>query len=328
MVTKKTTVLIVGCGSIGQRHARLLAERDDIEVWICDVKKAHLEATLAVAPGARAFEDFNAALKQGPGAVFVCTPDAFHRPMSIAALEAGCDVFCEKPLAESVANAEAIHAVAQASPRMLQVGYVLRCHPAIRKISEMTAAGELGNLIGGRALVGAYFTLMCAKTPYLIEAPNSLVLDYTHQIDYFRLFFGQVVRVSAESATLGDLEMMPRPNVFNMLLKYKSGAIVQLHLDYVQHPQRHSLEVFGDRRTVVFDAETSELRILDRERDGYQVQHITLARDDLYRTQIAEFLKSMSRNCIPIVSAADGVEAVRIAEAAIRSAREHRAIEM
>lgn len=328
MVIDATTILVVGCGSIGKYHARLLAERDDVQVWLCDILEEHLQAGKQIVPEARAFQDFDEALAASPDAVFVCTPDAFHRPMAVSALEAGCDVFCEKPVADTLESAEAIRDAAEAAPGMLQVGYVLRCHPGIRKLNDMIASGEIGNLVGARALVGAYYTLMRATTDQYLEAPNALVLGYTHQIDYLRLFLGEVVRVSAEADTLGVLDMMPEPNVFSMLLRYRSGVIGEIHLDFVQHPQRHTLELYGDRKTAVLNTEAWQLSIFDRDQEGYQEIPMPVARDELYRTQIAAFLNSVHGDRVPICSVDDGVAAVAVAEAAVRSSQEHCMIEL
>ena len=132
-----TRVLVVGCGSIGRRHARLLAERPDVEVSVCDTLADNLQAALAGAPGAKGFDDFETALAVEPDAVFVCTPNDLHRPMSLAALEAGCDVLCEKPLADTVENAAAVAEAAAASDRMLHVGYSLRSHAGLRRLREL-----------------------------------------------------------------------------------------------------------------------------------------------------------------------------------------------
>ncbi len=328
MVTNATTVLVVGCGSIGKRHARLLAERDDVEVWLCDVLEEHLQAGKEIVPEARVFQDYDEALAAGPDAVFVCTPDAFHRPMAVSALETGCDVFCEKPVADTLESAEAIRAAAEAAPGMLQVGYVMRCHPALLKLQDMIASGEMGNLVGARALVGTYYNLICATTDQYLEAPNALVFAYTHQIDYMRLFLGEVIRVSAEADTLGDLDMMPEPNVFSMLLRYKSGAIGEIHLDFVQHPQHHTLELYGDRKTAIVNTEVWQIHLFDRDKEGYQVIPVPVARDEIFRTQIAEFLESARGDKIPICSVHDGVAAVRVAEAAVQSSHEHRMVQV
>jgi len=325
---KRTSILVVGTGSIGQRHARLLGERRDVDLSICDTDAECLREAKQAASRARVFADFEEALLEHPDAVFVCTPHRLHMPMAIAAFRAGCDVFCEKPLAESVENARAIVAAAQTSGRLLQVGYALRFHPGIRRIQRMVAEGQLGTLVGGRALVGTYFTLTAARRRYRVPRENALILDYTHQPDYLSLFFGQAQRASAECTTLGDLELVQEPNVFSMVLRYGSGALVQIHLDFVQYPNRHILELFGDRRTVVFDFISGELRTFSHGADDYRVERVSVGRDDVMREQIVSFLDARLGKHAPACTGADGMAALRVAEAAVRSARELRSVEV
>lgn len=323
-----TRVLVVGCGSIGRRHARLLTEHPEVEVLVCDALPENLEIALREAPGSVGFADFDAALAAGPDAVFVCTPNHLHRPMAIAALDAGCHVMCEKPIADTVENAEAIaRAAAQAEP-MLTIGYSLRSHAGLRRLLELVRSGICGNIVGGRAMVGTYFTLQCATTPYRMTEPNALIIDYTHLLDYLALLIGPIVRISAASAKLGDLPMMPDPNVFSALCEHASGALSQFHADYVQLPQRSMAEVFGDRATLMYDWQTYELRIYRHDRPGYEVEQAISARDDIYRVEIAEFLEQIHGERIPTCPAEDGVAALRAALAAVRSADEGRAIDV
>ncbi len=327
-MAQQTTVLVVGCGSIGKRHARLLTERREVQVLVCDPLPENLGQALEQAPGARGFSDFDTALAEGPDAVFICTPNHLHRPMAEAALRAGCHVLCEKPIADTVENAEAMVAAAEAAETMFTVGYSLRSHAGLRRLKELVDSGMCGNLVGGRAMVGTYFTLMCATTPYRLTEPNALIIDYTHLLDYLALLLGPIVRVSAECATLGDLPMMPRPNVFSVLLTHQSGALSQMHADYVQLPQRSQAEVYGDRAVLAYDFQEYELRIFTRDKPGYEVERVVTARDDIYRVQIAEFLQRIHGDRVPICSAREGLAALKTAMAAVKSAEEHRAVEV
>lgn len=328
MLENNTTILVVGTGSIGQRHARLLGERRDVELWICDNDEACLREAQQSVPGAPVFRDFDAALRERPQVVFICTPHSLHAPMAIAAFAAGCAVFCEKPLAETVADGEAIVAAAESAGKMLQVGYVSRLHPAIKKIQDMVAAGELGTLVGGRAMVGTYYTLMAARKRYEVPRKNGLILDYTHQPDYLSLFFGQAQQVSAHATTLGNLELMQEPNVFSMILRYESGALVQIHLDFVQYPNRHLLELFGDQKTIVFDFMTGELQTFTHGQEGCHVEYDVPGGDDLMRDQISSLLEALRSGSTPVCTGADGVAVLRIAEAAVRATQELRAVEV
>ena len=328
MVVERRRVLVVGCGSIGQRHARLLGERKDVEVWLCDARPEGLEAAAAAVPEARRFTDYGQALGEGPDAVLVCTPNDLHRSMAVAAAEAGCDVLCEKPLADNVEDSRAVRDAVRGTDGAFRVGYMWRCFPAIERMKQMVADGEMGNLVGGRAMVGSYYTLMCAKTPYRLREENAIIIDYTHQLDYLRLLFGEMESVQAASASLGDLEMVPNPNVFSTILSYASGALVQFHVDYVQHPQRYMLELYGDRKTICHDFHTGEMRIFERERDGYCSEYYPFVRDEIYRVQIDRFLSGQLDEPAPLADADDGVAAMEAAEACIRAAREGRAVRL
>ena len=230
--------------------------------------------------------------------------------------------------ADTVENAEAIAAAAAAAETMLTVGYSLRSHAGLRRLRELVRSGVCGNIVGGRGMVGTYFTLMCATTPYRMTEPNALITDYTHLLDYLGLLIGPIVRVSAESATLGELAMMPRPNLFSAILTHESGALSQFHADYIQHPQRSLAEVFGDRATLMYDFQSYELRIYHRDRPGYEAETAVSARDDIYRVQIADFLAQIHGDRVPICTAEEGVAALRVATAAVQSAAEHRAVEV
>ena len=193
---------------------------------------------------------------------------------------------------------------------------------------EIVRSGVLGTLVGGRAMVGTYFTLMCATTPYRMTEPNALIIDYTHLLDYMRLFLGEAERVSAESATLGDLPMLPQPNLFSLLVRYRSGAVGEIHMDYIQHPQRSHVELYGDRGVVKYDFQTGVLELFDSEKDdspthAHHVEHVIVGRDDIYRLQIETVLQAMRGEETPLATAADGVAALKLAEAAVRAASEH-----
>jgi predicted dehydrogenase len=366
-------VLVVGCGSIGKRHARLLAERTDMDLTVCDALPENLQAAVEQAAGARPVADYAAALAERPDLVFVCTPNHLHRPMAEAALEAGCHVLCEKPLADTVANAEALAQRVGAElqlgpgdaaglgragarplrgPQVFAVGYSLRSHGGLRRVHEIVRSGVLGTLVGGRAMVGTYFTLMCATTPYRMTEPNALITDYTHLLDYMRLFLGDAERVSAEAATLGDLPLRPQPNLFSLLVRYRSGAVATIHMDYVQHPQRSAVELYGDRGTVTYDFQTGVLQLFDRDGDSpthaHHVEHILIGRDDIYRVQIETLLEACGCGAAivpagtplvtacgrgdtqapvetPLATAQDGLAALRLAEAAVLAAKTGRA---
>lgn len=321
-----TSVLVVGLGSIGQRHARLLSARPDVELYICDSVEEYRAQTMASLSGRRIAEyaDFTVALKtEVPDIVFICVPNQFHVSVGLAAIESGADIFVEKPVSDSIETARTLVAAAESAKRFMQVGYMLRLDEGLCKMKELVENGSLGNLIGGRAMIGTYITLLNAKNQDRIRHPNSLIVDYTHEIDFIRWFFGDVADIKAMGAMLGSLDMKPEPNIFQMILKMKSGALVQVHMDYIQFPQRRIFEVYGDRGTLSYDFMTGEIRHF-----GFQKEHhwkdmsvlpITDRWDGLFRAEHEMIFSRRNSRSAPLVSGEDGLRALEIAEKAIEA---------
>ena len=323
--TWRIRIVVAGLGSIGRRHARLLAERPEVELILCDPVAAHLAETQATLPRpAREFEAYAAALASGPELVFLCTPNQLHVPMGLAAVAAGADVFVEKPIAETVREAEELVGAAAAARRLLHVGYMLRFDPGLLALKRIVDEGGIGALCGGRAMIGSYVTLLNSRQRDKETRPGSLVVDYTHEIDYVRWFFGEVADVQAAGATLGALERLAQPNIFQAQLRMVSGALVQLHLDYLQYPQRRSLELFGDRGTLSYDFMTGEIRRFGFEREHrwtlLDVVPLMERVDQLFRDEHTAVLRCRREGTAPFVNGADGLAALRVAETAIAAA--------
>lgn len=319
----KTRVLIVGLGSIGRRHARLLSARTDVELYLCDTVSENRSQTLELLlnPPAGTYSVFSETLKAKPDIAFICVPNHLHVPLGLQAIEEGVDVFVEKPISDSLDAARNLVDAAESSGRFLQVGYMLRLDEGLCKLKKIVESGGVGNLVGGRAMVGTYITLLNAKSPDRINQLNSLVVDYTHELDFIRWFFGDVTDVMAMSSQLGDMELKPQPNVFQMILKMDNGALVQVHMDYVQFPQRRLFEIYGDRGTLIYDFMSGEIRHFHFQKE-YEWEDVSVAPimerwDDLFRKEHEAILLARANGTPPLVSGSDGLQALEIAERAI-----------
>lgn len=326
-MSKITTILVAGLGSIGQRHASLLAERNDVKLLVCDPAPKHRQqaSERCTRPFDGEFDDYAQALAAKPDITMICTPNSMHVPMGLQALAAGSDVLVEKPVSDQFEPANRLVAAAKAAGRLLHVGYMLRFEHGLRAIKQMVADGVLGNIAGGRASIGTYITLLNGKTPERINSPYAIVVDYTHELDFIRWILGDVQEVMAMSATRGELELKGKPNIIQMLLSLKSGALMQVHMDFIQYPQRRSFEIHGDKGTLAYDFMTGELKHFSFGAT-YQWKNVELPMDpvkrwdNLYRDQLDALIQSHLHHKAPAVTGQDGIEALRIAHAIIRAA--------
>ena len=110
---ERKRVLVVGCGSIGRRHLRLLHERPDVAAAACDPDTAAAEGVTAIGAAIPFFTDLPAALREHrPDFAVVANPNRFHADAALAAMKAGAHVLCEKPIADTLANGRRIVAAA------------------------------------------------------------------------------------------------------------------------------------------------------------------------------------------------------------------------
>jgi len=138
-MTTPLRVLVAGCGKMGASHARAYHKMPEFEIaGLVSRGPASREAVSKELGGLPQFSDYYAALSQTrPDVVSINTYPETHGPYAKAAIEAGCHVFCEKPLAMTVEEAQAIVDAATASKRKLVIGYILRVHPAWIKFIEI-----------------------------------------------------------------------------------------------------------------------------------------------------------------------------------------------
>lgn len=153
---RKLKVGVIGCGSIARyRHLAEYQAHENVEITaVCDVVQ---ERALEMAEkfGAAAYTDYQELLKNGEiEAVSICTPNALHAPMSITALQSGKHVLCEKPMATSLAEAEAMIEAAKENKKKLMIAHNQRFVPSHDKAHELIQAGDLGRIYSFRTAFG------------------------------------------------------------------------------------------------------------------------------------------------------------------------------
>lgn len=156
MKKEKLKIGIIGCGGIANgKHMPGLAKLDNVEmVAFCDLKlaKAEKAAKQYGTPDARIYEDYQELLeKEALDVVHVCTPNSSHAEITVASLEAGLHVMCEKPMAKTAAEARAMVAAAKRTGKKLTIGYQNRFRNDSQYLQEVCRRGDLGEIYLAKA---------------------------------------------------------------------------------------------------------------------------------------------------------------------------------
>jgi predicted dehydrogenase len=283
-------VVVVGAGSIGQRHARLWREWPGVQVALCDSDEANLEVACQALPGTLGYRDLSEALSWEPGAVIVATPHQTHTTVSCRAMEAGADVLCEKPMSTSLDESRRMTAVAGSTGRVLRIGFSLRFHPAVTRLRALCEGGRLGTLMHMRYCVGAYETLSNSRSRYQSQLFGALVMDYVHGLDLI-LWLGarHPSGVYARGIEGGQFPFTSCPNVCCAVLDFDQDRLAEIHMDYATAPSRNSLEIIGDQASVSADLITGAVTIWDRATAQLSEERPLFERDDMFRAQIRDF---------------------------------------
>jgi predicted dehydrogenase len=220
-------VLVVGLGTMGLSHARAYQAIDGFELVGLCTRNAATRADLDKAfPGLPRFEGLAQALAAlKPDAVSICTYTEHHAPMALEALAAGADVFCEKPLADTLEAAERVVAAAREANKALLVGYILRVHPS------WTRFVEIGRTLGKPLVMrmnlnqqssGSFWevhkALMCSTSP--------IVDCGVHYVDVMcQVTRAKPVLVHAVGARLTDEVAPTMVNYGHLHLAFDDGSV-------------------------------------------------------------------------------------------------------
>lgn len=283
-------VCIVGLGSIGKRHLRVLSERKDLTLeWIESnpvVRRKITDENRTY----RSHESFEAMLATKPDVVVIATPHALHAAQSVKALDSGAHVFCEKPMSGRLYDALAILKTAGNAKGIFNVGFQLHFHPALMLLREMIHNGSLGNIIHIHCRVGTYVTLVNSVSKYQNELEGALFYDYCHQPDLLYWLTGMIPSSVYTSAfQTGELEYISNPNLASISFEYKKPFLSTIHLNYIQSPERHEYEVVGDLGWVMLDLVKGSMEIGLRSTKEIEVKSFSVNRDDLFRDEWEAF---------------------------------------
>lgn len=313
---------IIGLGTIGRTHIATWQNNGVTPVAFADAVPAALEAVVEE-HGGDAFNDGIDLIRSGKvDIVSICTPPLFHRDLAIAAAEAGVAVLCEKPLARTLEDAQAIVDAVEKSGSLFMVGFCHRFEPAIEHIKGMIERGELGAIMTIRNRFAGHMP-DAEKTWFAnaaISGGGALADTSIHSIDLFRHLAGDPEAVQALTSTQ-ESPLGPALDVEDtgvITLRTGSGTLGVLEASWRTPPGEWTITVYGTNGEATFDYATGKLQI--KHADG-TVEDVALPTDSRFDREFAHFIKCWRGNASPRVTVHDGLAANRILDQAYKSAR-------
>ncbi|HVA91187.1 MAG TPA: Gfo/Idh/MocA family oxidoreductase [Chloroflexota bacterium] len=318
---KDIRIGVIGAGTVGGWHLNSYRKAGAAIVAVSDPNE-QLGRQRAAEYGCRYHADYRALLADEQlDAVSICTPPDLHKEHVLAALNRGVHVLCEKPFAASLKDARAMVAAANKSDRALLVGFVHRFYEPAQRIRRMVTEETLGPLISFHNR----FAVNNRKNhrAWVIDphrAGGGTFMDTAmHSVDLFRYLVGEVAAVTAFHRTVA--EGLPVEDTGILVLRTKSGVLGVIEADWMTPAVEYTFALYGMDGGARVGYEPAELLSWTRATEAWTPEQLesydAMARFD---REIQHFLGCVSGAEQPAVTADDGLQALRIIQAAYRSA--------
>jgi glutamate-1-semialdehyde aminotransferase/spore coat polysaccharide biosynthesis protein SpsF (cytidylyltransferase family)/predicted dehydrogenase len=321
--------LIVGCGSIGRRHARNLKSLGIRQLGFCDTSADALKYCDQEL-GGEIFSDYTEALaKFKPDIALICTPPVCHVEEALAALQARAHVFIEKPLSHESSGIQALISEARRRDRNVQIGYNMRFHPGLQILKELIDSGKIGRVLWLNVEAGQYLPDWRPWQHYREsysarhELGGGIILDGSHELDYICWLLGRPTEVTCRAEHLSNLDVDVEDSAW-IYLTFPERRRAELHLDFVQRAYTRTCKVVGETGTALWDFNVQEVRWFSADKPGWNSIPYVFEANDMYLAEMVHFLESLGSGTGPMVDLEQGRDVIRVVEAAKKSSEEGR----
>jgi predicted dehydrogenase len=325
-VTDTVQVGVVGLGYWGPNLARNFDRLPGASLsWICDASDEARARWSPQFPETRASAELDELLADPQlDAVAVATHVPSHAEVATRVLEAGKHCFVEKPLAQSVVEAERVVAAAEETGRTLMVGHLLEYHPGVDKLHEIAAAGELGEI--------HYIYSNRLNLGKLRADENALWSLGAHDVSVVLRLAGY--EEPEEMTAVGESYMRPGiEDVVFCYLRFPSGLAAHLHLSWLDPHKERRFTVVGSKRMATFDDMEIERKVtvydkgFDQDFSSYgeyiarsgDIWSPRIANDEPLRLECRHFVDCIRDGTPPRSGGESGLRVVRVLEALQRS---------
>lgn len=325
-------ILIIGGGSIGKRHMRNLFSLGEKHVFVVEpnaemaekeIEKKYEVKTYRSIEDAFADKDFEIA--------FVCSPSVYHMKQALECAKRGCDLFVEKPLSHNLEGVNKLLAIIKEKQLVTMLGSNWKFYPLFQKMKELLDNNMIGRVLSARCQFGAYLPDWHPwedhKDGYSANTKlGGGILLESHEFDYLTWFLGDVEKLACFASRVSDITV-DTEDVAEVILKMKSGAVCEIHQDYVQRFSQRDFEFFGEDGTILWNVNEKKVVLLvkDKEKEEFSLD-VDYDINNMYVEQIRQFLDCVEKRKQTITPIEKGARILKLICAAKESSEEDKSI--
>lgn len=321
-------ILVVGHGSIGQRHLRIVRSLLP-NASICVLRHQRCDSIPEYADGC--MSTLSEALTFAPQAAVIASPSVFHMDSAQPLAQAGVHLLIEKPLAASPDGVSQLLVTCIAGGNVLMTAYNLRFMPSLQRFRELIQSEYIGRVLSVRCEIGQYLPSWRPGLDYRqgVSATSAMgggaLLELSHEIDYLRWIFGEVDSVRANLSRQSNLEIDVEDTahlILGFAVQEGGGRLIaNLNMDFVRHDTTRQCLAIGEEGSLRWNGLTGVVELYQTGgSDWKQVFVHSPQRDESYMAEWQHFLACIRDGTRPLVNGHDGLAVLNIIQAARSSA--------
>ena len=315
---------IVGLGSIGRRHLRLISEiRPDIKIIV--VRSGHGSACDEEKMAVKITDSIGDAIKEGIQAAIISSPATLHLKQSLELAKNGIHLLIEKPISHTSDRVKELLKIVNENRITTMVGYVLRYDLGAIKFKNWLDNKIKGKILHARIECGSYLPDWRPDQDYrktvsaLSELGGGVLLELSHEIDYLYWFFGKPKDVQAQIRNSGTLDINVEDQV-DLLMTSEQGYCISVQIDFNRRHVERKCKVLTTEGELIWDAVKQNVtwKGVNKEQFKYEYNN---ERNSIYRKQLEVFFDCIENDNDPIVTVKDGINVISLIDA-VRNASE------
>jgi len=315
---------IVGLGSIGRRHLRLISEiRPDIKIIV--VRSGHGSACDEEKMAVKVTDSIGDAIKEGIQAAIISSPATLHLKQSLELAKNGIHLLIEKPISHTSDRVKELLKIVNENRITTMVGYVLRYDLGAMKFKNWLDNKVKGKILHARIECGSYLPDWRPDQDYrktvsaLSELGGGVLLELSHEIDYLYWFFGKPKDVQAQIRNSGTLDINVEDQV-DLLMTSEQGYCISVQIDFNRRHVERKCKVLTTEGELIWDAVNKNVtwKGVNKEQSKYEYNN---ERNSIYRKQLEVFFDCIENDNDPIVTVKDGINVISLIDA-VRNASE------
>lgn len=296
---------VIGVGAMGHHHVRIYKEMEGVElVGISDVDRNRVEE-LATKYDIKAYTDHEKLLNEGLDAVSIVVPTTLHKKITLDAINSNTNVLVEKPIADTLENADIMIEAAEKAGLILMVGHIERFNPATTKMKEIIDSGLLGKIVSiSTKRVGPY-------NPRIRDV--GVILDLgVHDIDAIAYMYGSNV---TEVYSIAGKDIHSKEDHASLMLRFDDEQAGVVSINWLTPHKVRKMEVIGVEGVGYLDYVDQTVTI----HDAKWIRNAKVEKGEPLQKELEHFINCVKEGDTPLESGNDGKHALKVALAAIES---------